>query len=160
MFFPNESRITRMEIPEREKPRSELGFHTIQTEKTMFAIHTALLSLLVALGAAAPAAVAAAAPAGKPLEPLCRDYREYNERRPMVDRQQVSLLPRFQSLEEVCQNEAKPPALSGYTCTLPSRAPVKGSCCTDAWDCLKSSQSSCESTEALCRGLGATWSKE
>ena len=126
----------------------------------MFALHKALPALLVAFAATAIASVAAAAPAGKPLEPLCRDYREYNERRPMVDRQQVSLLPKFQTLDEICFHEAKPPQLSSYTCTLPSRPPVKGSCCTDAWDCLKSSQSSCESTEALCRGLGATWSKE
>ena len=126
----------------------------------MIATHKALLGLVVALAATAAATVEAAAPAGKPLEPLCRDYREYNERRPMVDRQQVSLLPKFESLGEICFNEAKPPKLSSYTCTLPSRPPVKGSCCTDAWDCLKSAQSSCESTEALCRGLGAAWSKE
>ena len=31
------------------------------------------------------------------------------------------MLPKFQMLEEVCQNENKPPALSSYSCTLPSR---------------------------------------
>ena len=48
----------------------------------MFAIHTAFLGLLVALVGTAQAAASAA----KPLETLCRDYREYTERRPMVDR--------------------------------------------------------------------------
>ena len=126
----------------------------------MFAACKALIGLLVALAATASTIAEAAAPAVKSLEPLCRDYRECNERRPMADRQQVSLLPKFETLDEICFNEAKSPQLSSYTCALPSRPPVKGSCCTDAWDCLKSSQASCESMEALCRGLGATWSKE
>jgi hypothetical protein len=121
----------------------------------MLAIHSALFGLLVAFAAVAQAA----APAAKPLEPLCRDYREFTERRPMVDRQQVSLLPKFQTLEEVCLTEGKP-KLSSYACTLPTRAPVKGSCCAGPWDCLQSGQASCESAEALCRGLGATWSKD
>ena len=121
----------------------------------MFAIHTAFLGLLVALVGTAQAAASAA----KPLETLCRDYREYTERRPMVDRQQVSLLPKFQTLEEACLTEGKP-KLSSYACTLPSGAPVKGSCCIGPWDCLQSAQPSCESAEALCRGLGAGWSKE
>ncbi len=121
----------------------------------MFAIHTAFVGLLVAFAATAQAA----APAPKPLEPLCRDYREYTERRPVVDRQQVSLLPKFQTLEEVCLTEGKP-KVSSYSCTLPSRTGVKGSCCLGPWDCLQSGQPSCESAEALCRGLGASWTKE
>ena len=124
-----------------------------QTETTMFATRTALLGLFVAVSASAQTP----APAGKP---LCRDYREYTERRRMVDRQQVALLPKFQLLEEVCLNENKPAKLVSFTCTVPSRAPAKGSCCAGPWDCLKSAQSSCESAETLCRGLGATWSKE
>jgi hypothetical protein len=79
----------------------------------------------------------------------------------MVDRQQVALLPKFQMLEEVCLN-GRPSRrrLSSYACSLPSRAPVKGSCCAGPWDCLKSAQASCESVEALCRGLGASWAKD
>ena len=122
----------------------------------MFATRTAFFGLLFAFSATAQGA----APAGKPIEPLCRDYREYTERRPMVDRQQVALLPKFQMLEEVCLNEGKLPKLSSYACTLPSRAPVKGSCCAGPWDCLKSTQASCESAEALCRSLGASWAMD
>ena len=77
----------------------------------------------------------------------------------MVDPRQVALLPKFQMLEDVCLTEGKP-KLSSYACTLPSRAPVKGSCCVGPWDCLQSSQASCDSMETLCRGLGAAWSKE
>jgi hypothetical protein len=143
-----------MELRERDNraPRRALT----QTEKPMFAIRTALLGLFVAISAGAQTV----APSGGPLEPLCRDFREYTERRPMVDRQQVALLPKFQMLEEVCLNEAKPAKLSSYTCTIPSRAPAKGSCCAGPWDCVKSAQASCESMEQLCRSLGAAWSKE
>jgi hypothetical protein len=98
--------------------------------------------------------------AARPLEPLCRDYRELTERRAMVDRQQMALLPKFQMLEEVCLTEGRPPTLSNYACTLPSRKFVRGSCCVGPWDCLNSSQASCDSMESLCKGLGAAWSKE
>ena len=30
----------------------------------------------------------------------------------------------------------------------------------EPWDCMKSSQASCESMETLCKALGAAWSKE
>ena len=103
---------------------------------------------------------AAAEEAAKPLESLCRDYRELTERRPMVDRQQVALLPKFEMLEGVCLNESKPAALSNYACTFPSKAPVRVSCCAGPWDCLKSSQGSCDSMEKLCKSLGAGWAKE
>ena len=116
--------------------------------------HAMMLALAVGLSTEIHAATAAT-----PIEPLCRDYRELTERRPMVDRQQVALLPKFQMLEEVCLTEGKAPALSKYACTLPAKT-FRGSCCAGPWDCMKSSQASCESMETLCKGLGAAWSKE
>jgi hypothetical protein len=107
---------------------------------------------------------AAGAPAlsqpARPLAPLCRDYKEFTERRPMVDRQQVSLLPKFQMLEEVCLAEGRPPAMSNYKCTLPSGKSASGSCCVGLWDCFDNHQATCDQTEILCKGLGAAWSTQ
>jgi hypothetical protein len=96
----------------------------------------------------------------RPLAPLCRDYKEFIDRRPMVDRQQVALLPKFQMLEEVCFAEGRPPAMSNYKCTLPSGKSASGSCCVGLWDCFDNHQATCDQTEILCKGLGAAWSTQ
>lgn len=116
--------------------------------------------LFAQLAPGSPAGAPAPKQAARPLEPLCRDYRELTERRPMVDRQQVALLPKFQMLEEICLKEGRPPTLSNYTCTLPSKRFVRGTCCVGLWECFDNYQGACDSMENLCKGLGAAWSKE
>ena len=96
----------------------------------------------------------------RPLEPLCRDYKELTDRRALVDRQQIALLPKFQMLEEVCLTEGRPPTMSNYACTLPSGKFVRGSCCIGIWDCLNNYQATCDAMENFCKGLGAAWSRE
>ena len=121
---------------------------------------TRTYAVMLVLAVGLSTEIHAASTAATPLEPLCRDYRELTERRPMVDPQQVALLPKFQMLEEVCLTEKEEsPTLSKYACTLSSKT-FTGSCCAGPWDCLKSARASCESMESLCTGLGAAWSKE
>ena len=105
-------------------------------------------AILFALAVGLSTEIHAAATVVTPIEPLCRDYREFTERRPMVDRQQVALLPKFQTLEEVCLTEGKAPVLF-QICVHASFEDVQGSCCAGPWDCMKSSQASCESMEGL-----------
>lgn len=115
-----------------------------------------LAQLALGNGADVPAAMHAAGP----LEQLCRDYQELIERRAMVDRQQVALLPKFQILEEICLKEPRQTSLASYACTVPASKHVRGSCCVGLWNCFASNQASCDSMERLCKGLGAAWSKE